>query len=292
MTDDTVRSRLQDATDRLIKAGVPDAAGDARRLMRAALDVQAVDLPARLDDAMDRAHRRTFELFILQRVARKPVSKILHRRSFWKWNFYITDDVLDPRPDTETLVEAALAQPFTRVLDLGTGSGCILLSLLGERPDAIGTGTDISEAALNIARLNAAPQGLTSRAAFLQSDWFSRVTGTFDLIVSNPPYIAEAEMACLDAEVRDHDPRIALTPGGDGLDAYRAIAGGVAAHLSPGGCLLVEIGPTQGRAVTDLLAAAGLKNIHILPDLDGRDRVVAASAPGQSGVSRHISAAF
>ena len=281
MTDDTVRSRLQDAIDQLKRAGVPDAASDARKLMRAALDVQAVDLPGRLDDEMGWAHRRTFELFILQRAARKPVSKILQGRSFWKRDFHITDDVLDPRPDTETLVEAALAQSFVRVLDLGTGSGCILLSLLDERPGAVGIGTDISDAALNVARLNAVPLGLTSRATFLQSDWFTTVTGTFDLIVSNPPYIAEDEMAGLAPEVRDHDPRIALTPGGDGLGAYRAIAAGAAAHLAPGGRILLEIGPTQGRAVTELLATAGLKEIHILPDLDGRDRVVAARVPCQ-----------
>jgi release factor glutamine methyltransferase len=281
MTDDTVRSRLQDAIDQLTRAGVPDAAAaaDARKLMRVALDVQAVELSARLDDDMDWTERRTFDLFIGQRVARRPVSKILQGRSFWKWDFYVTDDVLDPRPDTETLVEAALSEPFVHVLDLGTGSGCILLSLLDERPDAIGTGTDISDAALEVARLNAVPMGLTGRMTLVASDWFSHVTGTFDLIVSNPPYIAEAEMAGLDPEVRDFDPIIALTPGGDGLDAYRAIAHGACAHLMPGGRILLEIGPTQARAVIDLLAASGLQDIHILPDLDGRDRVIAARAP-------------
>jgi release factor glutamine methyltransferase len=281
MTDDTVRSRLQDAIDQLHRAGVPDASSDARKLMRVALDAQAVDLSARLDDDIDGAEGRTFDLFIRQRAARKPVSKILQGRSFWKWDFYITADVLDPRPDTETLVEAALSEPFARVLDLGTGSGCILLSLLDERPNAVGIGTDISTAALEVAQLNAVPMGLTGRATFVASDWFSRITGTFDLIVSNPPYIAEADMAGLDPEVRDHDPHIALTPGGDGLDAYRAIAAGVAAHLVPGGRVLLEIGPTQGRDVAGLLAGAGLVDIHILPDLDRRDRVVAARAPRQ-----------
>jgi release factor glutamine methyltransferase len=281
MTDDTVRSILQDAIEQLTKAGVPDAAGDARKLMRVALDVQAVDLPGRLDDEMDWPERRTFNRFISQRAARRPVSKILQGRSFWKWDFYITDDVLDPRPDTETLVEAALHEPFARVLDLGTGSGCILLSLLDERPGATGTGTDISQAALAVARLNAVPMGLTSRATFLQSDWFSDVAGMFDLIVSNPPYIAETEMAGLDPEVRDHDPRIALTPGGDGLDAYRTIADGALRHLLPGGRILLEIGPTQGRDVAELLARAGLEDIRVLPDLDGRDRVVLGMAPRQ-----------
>jgi release factor glutamine methyltransferase len=278
MTHDTARSRLRDAIDILTKAGVPDAANDARKLMRVALGVQAVDLSARLDADMDGTARRTFELFIRQRAARKPVSKILQGRSFWKSDFYITDDVLDPRPDTETLVAAALSEPFHRVLDLGTGSGCILLSLLDERPKAIGTGTDISDAALAVAQRNAVPLGLTGRVSFLASDWFRRVTGTFDLIVSNPPYIAEAEMAGLDPEVRDHDPRIALTPGGDGLDAYRAITAGAAAHLAPGGRLMVEIGPTQGAAIRALFLGAGLQNIRVLPDMDGRDRVVTGQA--------------
>lgn len=281
MTGDTVRSILQDAIDQLTKAGVPDAAGDARKLMRVALDMQSVDLLGRLDNEMDWPERRTFNTFISQRAARKPVSKILQGRSFWKWDFYITDDVLDPRPDTETLVEAALHEPFARVLDLGTGSGCILLSLLDERPGATGTGTDISQAALAVARLNAVPMGLTSRATFLRSDWFSDVAGMFDLIVSNPPYIAETEMAGLDPEVREHDPRIALTPGGDGLDAYRTIADGAMGHLSPGGRILLEIGPTQGRDVVQLLARAGLADIRVLPDLDGRDRVVLGRAPRQ-----------
>jgi release factor glutamine methyltransferase len=281
MSNGSVRSRLEDAIALLTEAGVPDAARDARKLMRVALSAPASDLVGRLDDDMDAPERLTFHHLVRQRAARKPISKILQTRSFWKSDFYITDDVLDPRPDTETLVEAALSEPFSRVLDLGTGSGCILLSVLNECPEAVGIGTDISEAALEVARLNARPMGLSARATFVQSDWFSRVTGAFDLIVSNPPYIAEAEMADLDPEVRDHDPHIALTPGGDGLDAYRAIAAGVAAHLVPGGRILVEIGPTQGRAVADLLVGAGLTNIRILPDLDRRERVVAAQAPAE-----------
>jgi release factor glutamine methyltransferase len=280
MTDDTVRFRLKDAIDQLTRAGVPDAVSDARKLMRVALEGPSVDLSVRLDDEMDWAERRTFDLFIRQRAARKPVSKILQGRSFWKWDFYITDDVLDPRPDTETLVAAALAEPFSRILDLGTGSGCILLSLLDECPNAIGTGTDISAAALTVARLNAVPMGLSHRADFVEADWFSGVTGSFDLIVSNPPYIAEAEMADLAPEVRNYEPRIALTPGGDGLGAYRSIAAGALAHLSAKGRILLEIGPTQERAVAGLLAAQGLVDIRILPDLDGRDRVVAARAAG------------
>ncbi|MEF9605777.1 peptide chain release factor N(5)-glutamine methyltransferase, partial [Paracoccus sp. PXZ] len=156
-------------------------------------------------------------------------------------------------------------------------TGAILISLLAERPGARGTGTDISPAALMVARENAARIGVC--ADFLESDWFASVAGQFDLIVSNPPYIALDEMADLSPEVREWEPRHALTDGADGLSAYRAIAAGAPAHLSPGGRLLVEIGPTQGRAVAALMQAAGLVEPRILPDLDGRDRVVGARKP-------------
>ena len=211
-----------------------------------------------------------------QRAAGRPVSKILGYRDFWNHRFQVTEDVLDPRPDTETLVEAALAQPFERVLDLGTGSGCILLSLLAERTAASGIGTDLSEAALNVARANARALGVTERVEFRVSDWFSALGGVFDLIVSNPPYIALDEMPDLAREVREHDPRMALTDEGDGLAAYRAISAQAGRHLCRGGRILLEIGPTQGADVARILRAAGFETVEILPDLDGRDRVVSA----------------
>ena len=194
----------------------------------------------------------------------------------------VTPDVLDPRPETETLVAAALEQPFARLLDLGTGSGCILISLLADRPSAQGVGTDLSDAALEVARRNAGQLGVAERVRFLRSDWFGGVQGRFDLIVSNPPYIAEDEMAALAPEVRDWEPRAALTPGGDGLAAYRAIAQGAGARLMAGGRLILEIGPTQGAAVTALLRAAGFDCVEIRPDLDGRDRVVIAARSGDT----------
>jgi release factor glutamine methyltransferase len=171
-------------------------------------------------------------------------------------------------------VELALEEPFEKVLDLGTGSGCILLSLLAERPGAAGLGTDISAEALSVARGNAERLDVTG-AAFAQSDWFAEVHGAFDLIVSNPPYIAEAEIAGLSPEVR-LDPTIALTPGGDGLDAYRAIARDAGRHLAPGGRLLVEIGSEQGAAVSALFESAGLAKVTVHPDINGKDRVVSA----------------
>jgi release factor glutamine methyltransferase len=165
------------------------------------------------------------------------------------------------------------------MLDLGTGTGCILLSCLADMPQAHGTGTDISAEALAVATANAQELQLTGRLKFLQSDWFTEIEGRFDLITSNPPYIAANEMPHLAPDVRDWDPHLALTPGGDGLDAYRQIAKGAPARLITGGRLLLEIGPTQAAAVTSLLTLAGFQNIAVLRDLDGRDRVVSAEKP-------------
>ena len=169
-----------------------------------------------------------------------------------------------------------MQQPFSEVLDLGTGSGCILITLLAERPDAVGIASDAAPEALDIARENAARLGVDGRCDFMQSDWFQWIGGTYDLILSNPPYIARDEMASLSRDVLDHEPHMALTDHADGLTAYREIAAGVAPHLTPGGRLLLEIGPTQAQAVTDLLAAAGLIRMTTHADLDGRDRVISA----------------
>ena len=209
------------------------------------------------------------------------MAQITGRRLFWGRSFQVSRDTLDPRPETEILVQAALAQPFAKVLDLGTGTGCILLSLLADRPMAQGVGLDISEAALGVARANAQDLGLGQRAQFVASNWFAQVQGRFDLIVSNPPYIAADEMSQLSPEVRDWEPQIALTPGGDGLEAYRQIARGAGARLLPQGRILLEIGPTQAQDVSKLLGAQGFVQIQVLPDLDGRDRVVSAQKPAE-----------
>jgi release factor glutamine methyltransferase len=221
-----------------------------------------------------------YEEALVARMARQPVAQITGRRLFWGLSFRVTRDTLDPRPETETLVAEALRQPFLKMLDLGTGTGCILLSCLKGMPMARGLGTDISEPALQVAVGNTRDLGLEARARYRRSDWFSDVTGAFDLIVSNPPYISAKEMDQLAPEVRDWEPHLALSPGGDGLDAYRAIARGAGARLMPGGRLLVEIGSTQGSAVAGLFEAAGLAEIRVLPDMDGRDRVVVAVKPG------------
>jgi release factor glutamine methyltransferase len=274
---------LAPAVARLAAAGVEGAARDARVLLAHALGVAPDRLTLHLPDEMTGPQARAYEEALSAREARQPVAQITGRRLFWGQWFRVTRDTLDPRPETETLVAAALEEPFLKMLDLGTGTGCILLSCLRGMPMARGLGVDISEAALEVAAGNSRDFGVQDRARFQRSDWFQEVSGAFDLIVSNPPYIAASEMAALAPEVRDWEPHLALTPGGDGLDAYRMIARGAGARLMPGGRLMVEIGPTQGAAVAGLFAAAGLEQIRIRPDLDGRDRVVAAVKPDADG---------
>lgn len=257
----TQTDALRKGAAALERAGVPDPRREARILWRAAQDEQG------------------FFAKIAERATRRPMAQVLGYRDFYKLRFIVTPDVLDPRPDTETLIEVALQRPFRRVLDLGTGSGCILLSLLDEQPAAVGVGTDVSDPALAVAARNADALDLTARATFVRSDWFDAVKGQFDLIVSNPPYIAAVEMADLQPEVQLFEPRGALTDEADGLSAYRTITQDAARFLTPGGWLIVEIGPTQGTAVTGMMDAAGLASVKVIPDLDGRDRVVMGQNP-------------
>ncbi len=271
-----LREAIRAATQTLTAAGVENPARDARLLVAHAAGIASDRLTLHETDMLPPDAETCLADAITRRAAHQPLSQITGQRLFWGRPFRVTPDTLDPRPDTETLVAAALAEPFHKMLDLGTGTGCILLSCLADRPAAHGTGTDISSAALAVAQDNAARLHLTTRATVHLSDWFSAIQGRFDLIVSNPPYIAAAEMPALAPDVRDHEPHLALTPGGDGLAAYRIIARGAPARLLSDGRILLEIGPTQGPAVSAMLAAAGLSDIRILPDMDGRDRVVAA----------------
>jgi release factor glutamine methyltransferase len=272
----TAAQALAAAAARLSAAGVEGAARDARWLLAHAIGCDPGAVAARLSDPLPPDVLSAFETAVAARAARQPVAQITGRREFWGRTFRVTPEVLDPRPETEALVALALAEPFATLLDLGTGSGCLLVTLLAERPAATGTGTDVSEAALGVASANARAQGVAARAAFLRADWFGGLSGRFDLIVSNPPYIAAAEMAGLAPEVRDWEPRGALTDGADGLSAYRAVAAGAGAHLAAGGRLIVEIGATQGPAVAAIFSAAGLASVEVHPDLEGRDRVVCA----------------
>jgi release factor glutamine methyltransferase len=267
------------AVRRLADAGVPDPHADVRRLFEAAYAIGALAPEPQSRDAPNDLTLEMLDRYLGQRLRRRPVAQILGHRDFWRHRFEVTGEVLDPRPDTELLVELGLAEPFRRVLDLGTGTGCILISLLGDRPAAEGLGTDLSEAALAVAGRNAVGLGVAPRAEFRRSDWFGAVTGRFDLIVSNPPYIGLDEMAGLAPEVRDWEPRMALTDGGDGLSAYRAILAGVERHLLPGGRLIVEIGWRQGDAVSALFRAAGLDAAAVHADLEGRERAVFGRKP-------------
>ncbi|MDQ2065612.1 peptide chain release factor N(5)-glutamine methyltransferase [Xinfangfangia sp. CPCC 101601] len=273
---------LAAAVPRLRAAGVEDAPRDARLLLAHAMDLPPERLLMHSSDEMTAPQLQAFEAAVTAREARVPVSQILGRRLFWGRSFRVTAETLDPRPETEVLIEHALSKPYAQVLDLGTGTGCILLTLLAERPQAQGLGTDIAQETLDVAQSNADSLGLGARARFTKANWLDGITGSFDLIVSNPPYIALDEMAELAPEVRQHEPQRALTDGADGLTAYREIAAGALRLLAPGGRLLFEIGPTQGSAVAQLLEQAGFVQVEILPDLDQRDRVVAAHNPKNS----------
>lgn len=272
----TIADALRAAIARLKAAGVPDPARDARLLVAHALGVGADRLTLSLQDPMPLAAQTSLEAGLEARAARRPISQITGRRAFWGRDFIVTPDVLDPRPETETLVAAALQQPFSSVLDLGTGSGALLLTLLAEHPRARGLGVDLSPRALAVAARNADHLGVADRARLVVSDWWSAVEGRFDLIVSNPPYIAAADMARLSPEVRLHEPHLALTPGGDGLEAYRRITALASGFALPGARLLLEIGPTQAACVDAMLTRAGFSEVSTLADLDGRDRVVSA----------------
>ena len=224
-------------------------------------------------------------LAMTRRLKREPVSRILGRKEFWSLTLDVSPDVLVPRPDTETIVEAALEFVVSgglrleklRILDIGTGSGALLLALLQELPNAFGVGTDISAAALDVARGNAERLGFASRCSLVACSIADGLQGRFDLIVSNPPYIARGAIASLDLEVRDYDPRLALDGGTDGLDAYRAIAAAAPALLAPGGRLVVELGIGQGDAVGTLFEASGLAIRSIKDDLGGIPRALVAS---------------
>ncbi|WP_133488755.1 peptide chain release factor N(5)-glutamine methyltransferase [Aliiroseovarius marinus] len=270
---------LAGAVARLREAGIDDPARDARVLLGFALGVERSRLTLVMHDDVTPDQADAFERAIEARLKRQPVAQIVGQRAFYGRDFIVTPDVLDPRPDTELLVDLALSAPFETVFDLGTGSGCILLSLLAERSAAIGQGVDLSEKALDVARRNARKLGVQDRVTFYEGSWFAPLEATtrFDLIVSNPPYITQDEMAELSPEVRTWEPHMALTPGGDGLDAYRVITQAAPDHLAMDGRLLLEIGHLQGDAVSALCRSAGFSDVTVHQDLAGKDRVVAAS---------------
>jgi len=284
------RQSLQDAfvaaADRLREAGIETAELDARLLLCHEAGLTHEGFVARAHEPLAPEVAARFRAALERRVGREPVSRIAGTREFYGRSFLVDEGVLDPRPDTETLIDAALdlvektgrrGKPL-RLLDLGTGTGCILLTLLAELPHARGLGTDLSREALRVTEANAQRLGVADRASFLVSDWCEAISGEFDLILSNPPYVASGEIGALAPEVALHDPHLALDGGPDGLEAYRQIAAAAARLLAPKGRILVEIGASQADAVASLLREAGFlvekDGLHL--DLAGRPRVVVA----------------
>jgi release factor glutamine methyltransferase len=255
---------------------------DARLLLEAAAGATRADILADPRRALTDEQAATLESHLARRERREPVSHILGAKGFWKIMLRVTPAVLTPRPDTESILDVVLPlfaehQTFS-VLDLGVGSGAILLAILAERDRARGLGVDVSEEALAVARENAANLGLAGRTAFLRGDWTAGLDAEgFDLVVSNPPYIPTGEIAGLAPEVRDHDPRLALDGGADGLAAYRQLAPQIVRVLRPGGRFALEIGPGQRAPVEALMAAAGAVGLTVTNDLAGRERVMSGT---------------
>lgn len=268
---------LAAGADRLAGAGIADARAEARLLLRTALGTGPETLVAHPERPLETRERGDYEALLARRARREPMAQILGRREFWSLDLHVTADTLDPRPDSETVIEALLGtiadrEAPWRLLDLGTGSGCLLLAALRELPNATGVGIDISEASIAVARRNADSVGVAGRAAFAVSDWASGVAGPFDRILANPPYIASAEIAGLAPEIAAYEPRIALDGGGDGLDAYRALAPEIARLLAIDGTALIEIGADQAAKVAGIVAAAGLDPVSTRRDLGARPR--------------------
>lgn len=271
-----IRDALKAAAADLARAGIEGGRLDARLLLGHVLG-RAV-WPHE-EEPLETAALERFRALVARRIAREPVSKIIGRRAFWTLDLTVTADTLDPRPDSETLVEAALEAfadraPPRRILDLGTGTGCLLLAVLSEFADATGLGLDRSPAAAEVARRNAADTGLADRVEIRCQDWDTVGEDRFDLILSNPPYIAEDEVASLAEEVRGHDPIGALAAGADGLDAYRALAPVLSRTLAPDGVAILELGIGQGDAVAAIMASVGLRETARRADLAGIDRTL------------------
>ncbi len=317
----SLKDFIAGAQDRLAAAGIENPGLDVRLLVQHVLGWPQAKLLTSLNYILSEAEAKDLNAAINRRLKREPVSRIIGHRGFWKSEFRITPQTLDPRPDSETLIEMALKlvrpEP-SAILDLGTGTGCLLLSLLIEYPNATGVGIDISEEATATARENAAALDLAERAQFVATGWENYAVGLplpahagrgrgerdcpassgsgqslsptlsrderrggcmFDLVISNPPYIAQGEMEDLSPEVAQYDPRAALVSGPEGLECYRSIASRLNNWLKPGGWALFEIGHTQGEAVKSILAQAGMIMIQVVPDLAGSDRVIAARRP-------------
>lgn len=264
---------------RLRRSGIEEASLDARLLISHILPITEIDFAINGNREVTDNQLKAIETLVSKRTNRIPMSQIFGEKEFWSLAFKVTNDTLTPRPDSETLIEVALKEikdkevPFS-ILDLGTGSGCLLLSLLSELKNATGTGVDISEKVLDVASENAKTLNMESRATFLKSNWFDVLSqkDRFDIIISNPPYIGLNEKPSLTPEVSDHEPHQALFAGDKGLDDYTKIADEILNHIKEETLIILEIGYKQATAVSEIFVNAGFKNIQIFQDLGGRDR--------------------
>lgn len=277
----TLRTLRAQAEMRLREAGVDTPELDVRYLLEHALSLTRTEFVTKSEQDISDADATRALALVERRAAREPVGRILGHREFWTIDLALNPDTLEPRPDTETVVEAVLAaipdrKSPLRLVDFGTGTGCILLALLSELPNSTGLGVDLSPLAVEGAAGNAERNGLSGRARFQVGDWAKGIKDRFDIVVSNPPYIPSADIAMLDPEVREHDPLRALDGGPDGLEPYRIIAADLPRLLAPGGLVAFEVGQGQAEDVAALVEAQGLGEIAILCDLGGVKRCVRA----------------
>jgi release factor glutamine methyltransferase len=275
--DATVASSLAEAAGLLAAAGIEEPRREARLLLAAVLTVDTAIILGHPDRVLGRSERTRFAGLLARRAAREPSARVLGRREFWSLDFALAPETLIPRPDSETLVEAALANisdrsAALRLLDLGTGTGCLLLALLSELPAAIGIGIDLVPNAAVTARRNAVALGLAGRSRFIAGSWGTAIMGRFDVIVANPPYIASAAIAALAPEVAQYDPRVALDGGTDGLDSYLALAPDLLRLLSESGVAVVELGAGQAEPVAAIMRQMGLVIEEVCRDLAGIER--------------------
>ncbi len=270
----SIREAAEDARRKLLAAGINSAALDVRLLLQHSTGLRHEDLIADPDRLISPVAAQELQRIMTRRLTHEPVSRILEAREFYGRSFRVTPAVLDPRPETEILVGAALKllDPNAHILDLGTGSGAIILTLLAECQKCTGVATDLSAEALSAASNNAVRLGVAGRLRFLHCNWFESVSGMFEVIVSNPPYIPISNIAMLPPEVRSFDPTRALDGGPDGLEAYRRIVAGAGTHLAPGGHILVEIGAGQAETVAPIFTASSFGLKSSIPDLAGHVR--------------------
>lgn len=280
----TLNEMMAHLRNHFLVAGVEDPMAEARILVGGIMGLSRTDFLTRGEDHIPLQREAEITAASGRRVRGEPVYRILGRRQFYGLELKLSKDTLDPRPDTEVLVDLALDMVKDRrnepldILDLGIGTGAICLALLANLPQARGTGTDLAQDALDTAAENAAANGLAGRFSTVRSDWFGNLSGRYDVIVSNPPYIRTDIVPTLDREVREHDPLLALDGGADGLDAYRAIARDAVTFLNPGGIVAVETGYDQKNAVKEIFEAAGFEQVAAAKDLAGNDRAQAFEA--------------